>query len=153
MTDLETTIQALDLAMDDELKARATYRAVIERFGPVRPFINIEASEERHIQALTRQYERLGLSVPADPWAGRVEAPEDLTEACRAGVQAELENVELYERLFAMTEDPQVLYVFGRLLAASQERHLRAFIRCAQGDEGQRGSPSGQGCRKDRGGT
>lgn len=46
------TIAALAEALDDEYKARATYAKVIERFGPVRPFVNIIKAEERHAQAL-----------------------------------------------------------------------------------------------------
>ena len=32
---------ALNEALQDEYKARATYRAIIQRYGPVRPFVNI----------------------------------------------------------------------------------------------------------------
>jgi hypothetical protein len=42
-------------ALDDEYKAEATYAAVITRFGPVRPFINIVEAERRHAGALIRQ--------------------------------------------------------------------------------------------------
>lgn len=40
---------ALCLALDDEYKARATYRSVIGRFGPVLPFANILHTEQRHL--------------------------------------------------------------------------------------------------------
>lgn len=46
------TRAALDHALDDEYRARATYRAVLARFGLVRPFVNIVESEGRHIEAL-----------------------------------------------------------------------------------------------------
>lgn len=39
-------------ALDDEYKARATYRKVIEAFGPVRPFVNIVEAEDRHAEAI-----------------------------------------------------------------------------------------------------
>jgi hypothetical protein len=32
--------EALQAALDDEYRARATYRAVLDAFGDVRPFIN-----------------------------------------------------------------------------------------------------------------
>ena len=51
MVDIET-ITAMHDALEDEYKARATYRKVIERFGRVRPFVNIIQAEERHIEAL-----------------------------------------------------------------------------------------------------
>jgi hypothetical protein len=39
------TIEALREVLEDEYRARATYRAVIERFGPVQPFVNILEAE------------------------------------------------------------------------------------------------------------
>ena len=38
---LEALALALNESLQDEYKARATYRAIIQAFGPVRPFINI----------------------------------------------------------------------------------------------------------------
>ncbi len=49
---LDNLQKALVEALQDEYKARATYRLVISKFGEIRPFINIIESEERHIQAL-----------------------------------------------------------------------------------------------------
>ena len=37
----EKTLAALREALEDEYKAQATYRKVIEKFGGIRPFINI----------------------------------------------------------------------------------------------------------------
>ena len=51
-------------ALEDERKAEATYAAVIEKFGPVRPFSNIIEAEQRHAAALERQLARLGIDVP-----------------------------------------------------------------------------------------
>lgn len=130
MTADRGTAEALAEALDDEYKARATYRKVIDAFGPVRPFINIVEAEERHIAALLRQYARLRLTPPADRWAGRVGAPASLREACAIGEKAEVENGAMYDRLLAMTTDPDVRTVMLNLQEASQERHLPAFRRC-----------------------
>lgn len=59
----EKTIEALRDALDDEYKARATYQSVIDKFGPVRPFVNIIEAEERHASALLRLFERLALNL------------------------------------------------------------------------------------------
>jgi rubrerythrin len=61
-----TTIRALSEAIEDEYRARATYRKIIERFGPVRPFVNIVDAENRHVAVLLRQFERLRAEPPAD---------------------------------------------------------------------------------------
>lgn len=126
------TLVALKEALDDEYKAQATYRKVIEAFGPVRPFINIVEAEAKHIEALLRQFERLGETPQPDTWADRVTAPSSLQEACAAGEKAEVENGALYDRLLQKVADPTVSKVMRRLQEASQERHLPAFGRCLQ---------------------
>lgn len=129
---LEHLTIALTEAIQDEYKARATYRAIIEQFGPVRPFVNILAAEERHIQALTPLFVKYYIPIPTDDWAVRVGAPISLDQACKDGVQAEIENGEMYERLLVMVADyPDVQRVFRQLQRASQENHLPTFQRCA----------------------
>lgn len=128
----EKTIGALREALDDEYKARATYQSVIDRFGPVRPFVNIIEAEERHANALLRLFERFGMEPPKDRWAGQVPAPSSLAEACKAGVEAEIENAAMYARLLAQVSDTRVRDVLTRLQQASQQRHLPAFRRCAE---------------------
>jgi rubrerythrin len=126
----EKTIQALCEALDEEYRSRAAYRSVIEAFGPVRPFVNIVEAEERHASALSNLLEFFGVEPPKDNWAGRVPAPATLLEACRAGVEGEIENAAMYDRLLADIADPRAREVMRRLQAASQERHLPAFQRC-----------------------
>lgn len=132
MSELNTSErQALRDALDDEYKAWATYDQVIRDFGEVRPFINIRDAEARHIAALRALFERYGLEAPANAWAGRVPRYESMREACEAGVEAETANVALYDRLMRSTNRSDILAIFGNLQRASQERHLRAFQRCA----------------------
>ncbi|MGJ0502145.1 MAG: ferritin-like domain-containing protein [Methylocystis sp.] len=132
----EKTIEALREALDDEYKARATYQSVIDKFGPVRPFVNIIEAEERHASALLRLFERFGVEPPNDRWSGQVPAPSSLAEACKAGVAAEIENAAMYERLLAQVSDARVREVLTRLQEASQQRHLPAFRRCAERPSG-----------------
>lgn len=125
-----TLKQALRAAIDDEYRARATYRAVLARYGDVRPFVNIVESEERHIRALERLFERYAIPVPPDKWAGHVAPARSLAAACEAGVEAERENGALYEKLMrAAGGRSDVEETFRRLLTASQENHLPAFER------------------------
>jgi hypothetical protein len=121
---------ALTAALDDEYRARATYRAVLSAYGDLRPFANIVESEERHIETLRRVCERYGVEVPADPWPARFSAPDSLEAACRAAVEAERQNGALYEKLIeAAGGRSDVEETFRRLLTASQENHLPAFER------------------------
>jgi hypothetical protein len=118
-------------ALDDEHRAWASYDQVIEDFGPVRPFTNIRASEERHIAALRQLFEHYGLAIPENPWPGRVERYGSLEEACKAGVEAEIANGSMYDRLIRGTQKPDIVRVLSNLQDASQQRHLPAFQRCA----------------------
>jgi hypothetical protein len=125
-------VKALREALDDEFRAFATYDRVIQDFGAVRPFINIRAAEARHIAALKRVFARYQIALPAEnPWLEQAPRYADLAQACRAGVEAEIANAALYERLLASTDRPDILRVYRALQEASQERHLRAFRRCA----------------------
>ncbi|PQA89527.1 ferritin-like domain-containing protein [Hyphococcus luteus] len=123
------TIAAMTEAIEDEYKAQAAYEAVIEKFGLVRPFINIVDAEARHADALRRQFERLGASPPADQWKGKARAPATLREACEQAVAGEVENAAMYDRLLAQVEDQAVRQVLFNLKDASQSRHLPAFRR------------------------
>lgn len=148
----DATRAAMAEALADEYKARATYRKIIERFGPVRPFVNIVESEDRHVRALLALYDRFGVEPPADDWADRVAAPASLREACADGVAAEIENQAMYDRLMAAVSDEAVLRVFERLRDASLNRHLPAFRRCLEresGEGGRRGGGRGRGGRPD----
>jgi rubrerythrin len=136
------TIEALREALDDEYKARATYRKVIEAFGPVRPFANIVEAEDRHARALLALFARFGVEPPQDTWPERVTAPRTLVEACRAAVEAEIENEAMYERLLGQINDPAACTVMRRLQRASQERHLPAFKRCLERETGRGGGPA-----------
>lgn len=129
--------QALCEALDDEYKARATYQAVIDAFGPILPFANIIQSEQRHINALLSLFSGRGLPAIHDPYALGMMAPESIEEACRIGVEAEIENAALYDRLMqAAAGDEEVLWVFRALRRASNECHLPAFRRRLNGAQG-----------------
>lgn len=130
--------QALRDALDDEYLAWATYDQVLKDFGTQRPFDHIRDAEARHIEALSGLFQRYGLEVPANPWPGHVSRFIGVREACQAAVQAEANNVALYERLANSTTRQDLLTVFANLQRASQERHKQAFERCAAGGPGPR---------------
>lgn len=146
-------------ALEDERKAEATYAAVIEKFGEVRPFINIIDAERRHSAAIERQMTRLGFAIPANHWEGKGEAPTTLVEACSMAVEAEIENIALYDRLLPAIADDVVRQVLQNLQDASRDNHLPAFRRCLEREDsgggrvvgktgqGGHGRGRGRGCR------
>jgi hypothetical protein len=142
----DTEVADLVAALDDEYMARATYAQVIADLGAVRPFTNIVEAEDRHAEALIKVFRDYGVPVPADAWPGRIARYTSLREACEAGVAAEVENAELYDRLLAGTDKADILGVYRNLRAASQERHLPAFRRCL--DRGGNQTGAGDGNRR-----
>jgi len=116
-----------------EYAAAASYQAVITEFGPVEPYVSIQAAEERHIDALIRQLQRFGITVPANPYAGRISAPADLSAAAGAWAAGEVNNVAMYDRLLATIRgDAGMTRVFSNLRRAWQEMHLPAFRAAAE---------------------
>lgn len=136
---METSILAdvLNEALRDEYKARDTYQKIIETFGPVRPFVNIMEAERAHIQLLLPLYEKFGIPLPPEPDPNRVVVPDSLLAACQLGVEAEVANLAMYDRLIAMADLPEVVEVLTRLQEASRDHHLPAFRRCVE----KRGKP------------
>ena len=126
----ETEIKALNMALDDEYHALAVYQSVIASFGEVEPFVEIAASEQRHIDALVNQFNKQGLPIPENSWMGSIPPFDSVQQACQAGVEAEIANADLYSQLFAMTENPTLTRVFTNLSNASVNSHLPQFETC-----------------------
>lgn len=152
MDDLtEAEVRTLHEALDDEYRAWATYDQVIRDFGEVRPFSSIREAEARHIEAVRSLFTHYGLPIPENPWPGRIERYASLQAACAAGVTAEIANGDMYERLLQTTGREDIRAVLRNLQEASQQRHLPAFRRCAEGGRGHgRGQGRGHGRRECR---
>jgi len=143
LTDAEKI--ALNEAIQDEYKSRATYNKILDTFGQVLPFANIVNAESRHVEALAFLHERYGVAIPADTWAEKVPAYATLLEAGQAAVQAEIDNGALYDRMLAKVSNPEVTNVFNALQFATMEHHLPAFQRLVAAQSGEPAVPRGQG--------
>lgn len=116
-----------------EYAAYSTYKAVIDKLGPVQPFVNILNAELKHIAALTTQMQKYGVSVPANPWTN-IEVPDNLVDAALLGVQIEEDNILMYNQLIAdAAAYPDLVKVFTNLQSASEDNHLPAFEAVAEG--------------------
>jgi hypothetical protein len=112
---------------DGEYAAAASYQAVLDKFGQVEPYATILGAELKHIDALTRQLDRAGVTVPANPYLGNLEAPENLQLAAEAWAEGEILNVEMYDALLTQTTDSNLTRVLTNLRRSSQESHLPMF--------------------------
>jgi len=127
----DEVVALITAGIEDEWHAYAVYAAVIEQFGAVRPFTNIQRAEAQHAAAWATIFERYGLPLPEQPtW----DIPEfaSLADACAAAADAEIANMDLYDEMLTTLADyPDMLQVATALRAASADKHLPAFERCA----------------------
>jgi hypothetical protein len=121
-----TLEQMLTYAIQDEYLARAEYRFIINEYGSIRPFSNIIQAEEQHINMLVPLFTKYGFAVPEDNAAEHIVVPKDLKEALETGVQAEIDNIGMYETFLNRPLPDDVRDVFERLKNASGN-HLQAF--------------------------
>lgn len=126
----EAVLEAL-AGTEGEYTAYATYDGILNKYGSVNPYANIMAAEAKHIDSLKQILDQYEVAYPVEnPYLGRIEASESLAAAAQAGVDAEIANVALYEeQLEAVGDYPDIVSVFQKLQAASQEQHLPAFQR------------------------
>lgn len=132
----ESVIAALNVALEDEYKARATYEAVIASLGPVRPFSMIIRAEEQHISSIKALFDKYGVAIPADPYIN-VSVAETRSENCKNAANAEIENAALYRDslLPTVADYSDISVVFTKLMNASQDNHLPAFEQCIPGSQ------------------
>lgn len=115
----------------DEQNAYATYDAIINQFGTVRPFVNVQSAEAQHIASWELLFDRYGIEPGAVP---TFDLPEfaSLTDACAASAAAEVANFDLYDTMLTAFEPyPDLVYVAQTLRDASEYSHLIAFENCA----------------------
>lgn len=128
---------ALEAGLADEYHAEAFYAAVMDKFGDVRPFVNIIRAEQTHSGAIAAVMETYGLTVPPNDQLNDpkvvASVPATLAAACAIGVDAEIANRDLYDAKLipAVADYPDIKVVFQNLRDASQNNHLPAFQRCA----------------------
>ena len=130
-----TLEEALVYAIEDEYLAQARYDAVIGKFGAIRPFSNIKVAEQRHITALLPLFKKYNVQIPDDTAKQYVSAPATLTEALQQGVDGEVDNIAMYEKLTSITDLPEDVKTVLTQLGEASKNHLRAFRRGLEREE------------------
>ncbi|AHM57212.1 hypothetical protein EAL2_c19310 [Peptoclostridium acidaminophilum DSM 3953] len=129
LADKDLTIHdMLTYAVQDEYLARGEYLAIVDKFGNQKPYSNIISAEETHLSYLKEVYLAYGLDFPADTSGDHVVVPADLLEAAKTGVQAEIDNIAMYE-LFLTYDLPENVFEVFTALKSGSESHLLAFQR------------------------
>ena len=126
------TIQDMLLyAAQDEYTARGEYAAIMGKYGTLRPFSNIIRAEENHLAWLRDAFAAYKLPFPADEASSHLIVPATLIDAYRTGVQAEVDNIAMYNTFLANpliqgTQYADLRALFTNLRNAS-ENHLQSF--------------------------
>ncbi len=133
MNSTPTLNEMMQYAIQDEYLAHREYELIIEKFGNTKPFTNIIKAESQHIKMLSVVYEHRGLTLPRDTTANTVSTPTSLHDALQAGVQAEIDNIAMYQAfldnpMLSKPENAEVKTLFNSLMNASKN-HLSAFQR------------------------
>ncbi len=120
-------------AAQDEYFARAEYVAIMAKFGTARPFSNIKSAEENHLAWLKDAFAAYKLQFPRDEAANYVQVPSTLLDAYKAGVQAEIDNIAMYDKFLASPLIQGSQYADLRTLFTNLKNgsvnHLNAFQR------------------------
>lgn len=116
----------LRYAVEDEYLARGEYLAIIDKFGSQRPYSNIVKSEETHLAYLKEIYLVYELDFPNDTSKDHLIIPTTLLEAAETGVQAEVDNIAMYENFLSHDLPENISKVFTALKNGS-DSHLLAF--------------------------
>ncbi len=118
----------LTYALQDEYLAQARYDTIIQKFGAIRPFTQIKQAEMRHISALLPLFQRYSVAIPKNNAMNFVTPPATLQDAFATGVQAEIDNINMYDRFLTFNIPADMQMVFTQLRNASVN-HLAAFQR------------------------
>lgn len=116
----------------DEYNAYNAYQLLINQFGAVRPFTNIQRAEAQHIAAWKVIFTRYGIAIPEQPALGQPASYQAVTDACKVAAELEQANIGLYDdMLAAFTAYPDITRVITELRSASLNSHLPALTTCA----------------------
>lgn len=126
-----TLEEMLNYAIEDEYLAKAEYESIIEEYGEIRPFTNIMKAEETHIEILKPLFEKYDIQIPNEDTSDYIIEVSSLEETFKVGVEAEINNIAMYEKFLQMDLEDDVRDVFVRLMEASKN-HLEAFEKNAQ---------------------
>lgn len=125
-----TLEEMITMAITDEYLARQEYEIILDAYGNINPFANIIQAEVSHIEELLPLFEAYDIPVPTDDSLDHTVLPNSLQEAYETGVQAEVNNIGMYESFLKQDLPEDVRQVFEELMAASVN-HLQAFSRNA----------------------
>lgn len=123
----EFTIEEMIVyAMQDELFARGEYEYIINELGAGRPFTNIIKAEKNHINMLRPYLKKYDIVIDEDLWKEELVYPTTIKEALDTCIDAEIYNIEMYEKFLKQDLPDDLRKTFDDLKKGS-ENHLESF--------------------------
>lgn len=120
----------LRYALEDERLALAEYEYILKEFDVSRPFSNIIKAEQSHEKAVLYLYDVYGFEIVDFDASSHLVVPDNLEEIYNIGVEAEINNIAMYDKFLTYDLPDDVRRVFESLKKGSIS-HLEAFERQA----------------------
>lgn len=143
--DSYTVEEMLTYAIQDEFLALATYDAVINTFGEVRVFVNLEKAETTHVAELETLITLYNVAPVENLASSYVVTPESLPLAYEALIAAENGNIAMYDAFLATEGLPEDVAATFTALRDASVRHLAAGTRASTSTGLGNGSGKGSG--------
>lgn len=121
-----TLEEMLMYSIQDERMALAEYELIMKNFNISKPFSNIVEAEKTHEGLLLDLYKKYGFTVPSFIGSEHVIIPDTLKDTFDIGVEAEIKNIDMYEKFLSYDLNDDVRDVFIKLRDGSIS-HLAAF--------------------------
>jgi hypothetical protein len=123
-----TVQEMIKYAIEDENFAKTEYEKIMKTFDINRPFSNIKRAEETHMELLQPLIKKYNVSYEKLEEKDLV-VPKTLKETFEIGVQAEIDNIAMYERFLKEEKLPSDVREVFIYLRDGSKNHLRAFER------------------------
>ena len=129
--DTFTPEQMLQYAIEDERMALSEYELIMRKFDISQPFSHIIEAEKQHERLLLDLYQKYGFTVPSFVGSDHVIIPESLSDTYQVGIEAEIKNIDMYNKFLTYPLNDDVREVFTELRDGSIN-HLAAFKKQAE---------------------
>lgn len=123
-----TVQEMIKYAIEDEIFAKTEYEKIMKTFNIDRPFSNIKRAEETHMEMLKPLIEKYNVSYEKLEGKDLI-IPETLKGTFEIGVQAEIDNIVMYEKFLKDENLPDDVREVFTYLRDGSKNHLRAFER------------------------
>ncbi|WP_226667626.1 hypothetical protein [Metabacillus litoralis] len=122
-------VKALTYSLEDEYLAQANYDVYIDKFGAIRPFVQIKVAEKHHISTLLTLFKKYNIEVPKDKAKNYTNSPPSLEHAFSNGIEKEKENISMYNKLELIEVFPDDVLSIFKQLRMDSHTHLQKLER------------------------